>query len=81
MVAPAADARDGSASRVAVTTRLTTLRSSSRNCKLYAWPVYAIVEHGVRSAEGIEHRVDVIIVGEGVEIAGLPTTRKERIAA
>jgi cation diffusion facilitator CzcD-associated flavoprotein CzcO len=34
------------------------------NCKLYTWPVYAFVEHGVRSAEGIEHRVDVIIVGE-----------------
>ncbi len=50
------------------------------NCKLYTWPVYAISEHGVRSAEGVEHRVDVIIVGEGVEIAGLPTTREERIA-
>ncbi|KAA1426387.1 FAD-dependent oxidoreductase [Nocardioides antri] len=31
------------------------------HCKLVAWPVYAIVEHGVRTAEGIEHRLDVLI--------------------
>jgi hypothetical protein len=31
-------------------------------CKLIRWPVYAVTEHGVRSAEGIEHRVDVIVV-------------------
>ena len=32
-----------------------------RHCKLVTWPVYAIVEQGVRTAEGIEHRVDVLI--------------------
>lgn len=34
------------------------------HCKLVPWPVYAIVEHGVRSAEGVEHRFDCIIVPE-----------------
>ena len=34
----------------------------AENCKLIRWPVYAVTEHGVRSAEGIEHRVDVIVV-------------------
>lgn len=32
------------------------------HCKLIRWPVYAVTEFGVRSAEGIEHRVDVIVV-------------------
>lgn len=32
------------------------------NCKLIRWPVYAVTEHGVRTAEGIEHRVDCLIV-------------------
>jgi cation diffusion facilitator CzcD-associated flavoprotein CzcO len=31
------------------------------HCKLVTWPVYAIVDQGVRTAEGIEHRVDVLI--------------------
>lgn len=31
------------------------------HCKLIAWPVYAVNEYGVRTAEGIEHRVDVLI--------------------
>lgn len=48
-------------------------------CKLYTWPVYAIVERGVRSAEGIEHQVDVIIVGAGIETAP-HSAREERIA-
>lgn len=33
------------------------------NCKLVAWPVYAITEHGVRTAEGIEHRLDTVVIG------------------
>lgn len=49
------------------------------NCKLYTWPVYAVVEQGIRSAEGVEHRVDVIIVGTDIEIAPY-STREERIA-
>jgi cation diffusion facilitator CzcD-associated flavoprotein CzcO len=48
-------------------------------CKLYTWPAYAIVENGIRSAEGIEHQVDVIIVGAGVEIVS-HDTKQERIA-
>jgi len=32
------------------------------NCKLVAWPVYAITEQGVRTVEGIEHRFDTVVV-------------------
>lgn len=31
--------------------------------RLVHWPAYAIVENGVRTADGVEHRVDVVIVG------------------
>lgn len=34
------------------------------HCTLISWPVYALVPGGVRSAEGIEHRVDCIVLGE-----------------
>jgi len=49
------------------------------NCKLYTWPVYAIAEHGIRSAEGVEHRVDVIVLGTDVEIDDR-ALREERTA-
>jgi cation diffusion facilitator CzcD-associated flavoprotein CzcO len=48
-------------------------------CKVYTWPVYAVVESGIRSAEGIEHRVDAIIVGAGIDLAFRPAG-EERIA-
>jgi cation diffusion facilitator CzcD-associated flavoprotein CzcO len=32
------------------------------NCTLVAWPVYAVTDHGVRTAEGIEHRVDCLVI-------------------
>jgi len=32
------------------------------DCTLVAWPVYAITDHGVRTAEGIEHRVDSVVI-------------------
>lgn len=31
-------------------------------CKLIRWPVYALTEQGVRTAEGIEHRVDCLVI-------------------
>ncbi|WP_203337747.1 hypothetical protein [Nocardioides limicola] len=31
-------------------------------CTLVRWPVYAITADGVRSAEGVEHRVDSLII-------------------
>lgn len=34
-------------------------------CTLVAWPVYALVPQGVRTAEGIEHRVDVVVLTPG----------------
>ena len=49
------------------------------HCKLYTWPTYAIVERGIRSAEGIEHRVDVIILGADVEIVSADKSQ-DRIA-
>lgn len=33
------------------------------HCTLISWPVYALVPGGIRSAEGIEHHVDCIILG------------------
>jgi hypothetical protein len=48
------------------------------------WPVYAIVEHGVRSAEGIEHRVDAIVLPDpgmlGSRRTPEPRNREERSA-
>lgn len=45
------------------------------NCKLIAWPVYAFVAEGVRSAEGIEHRVDVVVLGSSSVFARTPEGR------
>jgi cation diffusion facilitator CzcD-associated flavoprotein CzcO len=42
-------------------------------CTLISWPVYAFVHGGVRSAEGIEHHVDCIVIGDSSVHAGLPT--------
>jgi hypothetical protein len=36
------------------------------NCQLISWPIYALGTGGVRSAEGIEHHVDCIILGRSV---------------
>jgi cation diffusion facilitator CzcD-associated flavoprotein CzcO len=36
------------------------------NCRLISWPIYALVPGGIRSAEGIEHHVDCIILGPSV---------------
>ncbi|WP_232676619.1 hypothetical protein [Nocardioides sp. R-C-SC26] len=38
---------------------------ADERCVLVAWPVYALVTDGVRSAEGVEHRVDVVVVTAG----------------
>lgn len=46
------------------------------SCTLITWPVYAFVPAGVRSAEGIEHHVDCIIVGASSTFASL-TLREE----
>lgn len=32
------------------------------HCTLVAWPVYAITDQGVRTAEGVEHRVDSLVI-------------------
>jgi len=57
-------------------------------CKLIRWPVYAVTEHGVRSVEGIEHRVDAIVVpapgrvGRARPIRPKPTSRhREELTA
>jgi cation diffusion facilitator CzcD-associated flavoprotein CzcO len=49
------------------------------NCDLITWPVYALVPQGVRSAEGIEHHVDCIIIGESSVLTG-DTDREESCA-
>lgn len=49
--------------------------------RLVHWPAYAIVEHGVRSADGVEHRVDVVIVGTSSRFAvDTAHTQEDRIA-
>ena len=37
--------------------------------RLVHWPAYAIVEHGIRTADGVEHQVDVVIVGATSQFA------------
>ena len=32
------------------------------NCTLVAWPVCALTDQGVRTAEGIEHRLDCLVI-------------------
>jgi hypothetical protein len=32
------------------------------NCSLVPWPVFALTDGGVRTAEGIEHRVDSLVI-------------------
>ena len=45
------------------------------NCKLITWPVYAFVPEGVRTAEGIEHRFDVVVLGSSSIFARTPEGR------
>ncbi|WP_370246750.1 hypothetical protein [Nocardioides sp.] len=60
-------------------------------CRLVAWPVYAIMDRGedhplgVRTAEGIEHRVDVLVITAGAAVrtvtdatSSAPTRRPSR---
>jgi len=54
------------------------------NCTLISWPVYAIVPGGVRSAEGVEHRVDCLVLGSSSAFAGSttsPATLREDLTA
>ncbi|WP_051899344.1 flavin-containing monooxygenase [Sciscionella sediminilitoris] len=46
----------------------------AENCKLISWPIYAIAENGIRTAEGIEHEVDCIVFATGFDVckAGTP---------
>ena len=37
-------------------------------CRFVAWPVYAMAPQGVRTAEGIEHRVDVVVLTPGARV-------------
>lgn len=39
------------------------------NCTLITWPVYAVVADGVRTAEGVEHHVDCIVLGSASRLA------------
>lgn len=45
------------------------------NCKLITWPVYAFAPEGVRTAEGVEHRVDVVVLGNSSIFARTPEGR------
>ncbi|WP_082844207.1 flavin-containing monooxygenase [Nocardia salmonicida] len=39
------------------------------NCTLVTWPIARISEHGIRTAEGIEHRFDAIVFATGFEVS------------
>lgn len=39
------------------------------NCKLITWPIAAISERGIRTAEGIEHQVDCIVFATGFQVS------------
>ncbi|KRB78400.1 FAD-dependent oxidoreductase [Nocardioides sp. Root190] len=51
-------------------------------CTLISWPIYAFVPEGVRSAEGIEHHVDCVILGAASVHAApsIPAQREESCA-
>lgn len=51
-------------SQVSVVSGLYFAALQRPNCTLITWPVYAIVPGGVRTAEGIEHRLDCLIIGD-----------------
>jgi len=52
------------------------------NCTLVSWPVYALVPGGIRTAEGIEHQIDCIIVSDSSDLADTVTpTQKEDTCA
>ncbi|MBK6809678.1 MAG: NAD(P)/FAD-dependent oxidoreductase [Sandaracinaceae bacterium] len=38
------------------------------NCKLITWPIVRIGEHGVHTAEGVEHQVDCVVFATGFEV-------------
>ncbi|UGT43864.1 NAD(P)/FAD-dependent oxidoreductase [Nocardia yamanashiensis] len=39
------------------------------NCKLITWPIAELSPHGIRTAEGIEHRFDCIVFATGFEVS------------
>ncbi|MGZ8177345.1 flavin-containing monooxygenase [Williamsia sp. SKLECPSW1] len=39
------------------------------NCTLITWPIAKIVERGVRTVEGIEHRFDCLVFATGFEVS------------
>ncbi|QLY30276.1 NAD(P)/FAD-dependent oxidoreductase [Nocardia huaxiensis] len=39
------------------------------NCTLVTWPIARISPHGIRTAEGIEHRFDCIVFATGFEVS------------
>ncbi|MFL6160523.1 MAG: flavin-containing monooxygenase [Marmoricola sp.] len=38
------------------------------NCKLITWPIASLTEHGLRTADGLEHHVDAIIFATGYDV-------------
>lgn len=50
-------------------------------CTLLSWPVYALVRDGVRSAEGVEHHVDCIILGASSVWSQAPTPSRKDVPA
>jgi cation diffusion facilitator CzcD-associated flavoprotein CzcO len=41
----------------------------AENCKLITWPIATLCPEGIRTADGIEHRVDAIVFATGFDVA------------
>ncbi|GAA5072863.1 NAD(P)/FAD-dependent oxidoreductase [Nocardia iowensis] len=39
------------------------------NCKLITWPIARLSEHGIRTAEGVEHQADCIVFATGFDVS------------
>lgn len=47
-------------------------------CKLIRWPVYAITAHGVRTAEGIEHQADCLVIPDPSRLRRVPSPQSTK---
>lgn len=47
-------------------------------CKLIRWPVYAVTARGVRTAEGIEHEADCLVIPDPSRLRRVPSAQSPK---
>lgn len=47
-------------------------------CKLIRWPVYALTARGVRTAEGVEHEADCLVIPDPRGLRRVPSRQSRR---